>query len=181
MYQEWSKVKKRLDNLMCDSLKERVKFQTANYRKAHDGVGRVFIMVDKKEVFNMCTLKAGVARYHKQVELVEEQSKLGVEFYRSDVWEEAEERIQAEGVFDQYEFFNAVEEYLNSSISISLQSPNIIIQILTFLDRRVGKRTLLKMEDRMKEAHEIIQYFYRLRCEAEGIRKGGMKNESNLE
>ncbi|MDM5212837.1 hypothetical protein QUF94_15530 [Peribacillus sp. NJ4] len=50
--------------------------------------------------------------------------------------------IKAEGIFAQYDFFNAVEEYFNLPIEISLKSDDMIIKILSLLDRRVGMHTL---------------------------------------
>ncbi|GAB6254935.1 hypothetical protein PSKAS_04570 [Peribacillus sp. N1] len=54
--QQWSKVKKKIESFICDSLKNRVQFTVTNYRKAHDRLGRAFITVDKKEILNMCTI-----------------------------------------------------------------------------------------------------------------------------
>ncbi|UPM52843.1 hypothetical protein MY490_13495 [Gottfriedia acidiceleris] len=61
--QQLSKVKKKLEGFICDSLKNRVQFTVTNYRKAHDQLGRAFITVDKKEVLNMCTITSDIAIY----------------------------------------------------------------------------------------------------------------------
>ncbi len=61
--QQWSKVKKKLEGLICDSLKNRVQFTVTNYRKAHDRLGRAFITFDKKEVLNMCIITSDIAIY----------------------------------------------------------------------------------------------------------------------
>lgn len=53
---KWSKAKKQLKSLMCDSLRLRVDFHVINYRKAHDQLGRVVITVDKEEKLSMCTI-----------------------------------------------------------------------------------------------------------------------------
>lgn len=55
---------------------------------------------------------------------------------------QAHEMIKAEGIFAQYDFFNVVEEYFNLPIEISLKSDDMIIKILSLLDRIVGMRTL---------------------------------------
>lgn len=47
---------------------------------------------------------------------------------------------------------------------------NLLIKILGLIDKRVGKRTLARIRDTMQMESELIQYFYRLRCEAEGIK-----------
>lgn len=65
--QLWSKLKKRLDSLVCDSLKGRVNFTVTNYRRAHDQLGRAFVTVDKKEVLNMCTITSDIRLHRKDV------------------------------------------------------------------------------------------------------------------
>ena len=136
----WSKTKKKLESLICESLKDRVEYFCSNYRM-HDGIGRAYITVDKQEVFNMCTLKRNY--YQKPVE----------------------------GQISQVEFLNAAFEFLNNSIEVSLKSENPIIRMLAVLDRRVGKRTLDEMKQIIENEHEIVTYFFKLRCEAENIQQ----------
>ena len=170
--QHWSKLRKRLENLICESLRDRVKFTVTNYRKAHDQLGRAFISVDKNEVFNMCTLTSNNALFEKEEELLNDlQLKYDVfnEEQNCSIQNKAHEIIMTEGVFAQYDFFEAVEQYLNSSIEVSLQSNHIIIMILSLIDRRVGKRTLIRIKESIQQEHKIVQFFYTLRCEAERI------------
>lgn len=67
---KWSKLKKRLEDFICPSLKGRVEFWITSYRKTHDQVGRAYITVDGKEVINMCTLKKEIAIYGEENELM---------------------------------------------------------------------------------------------------------------
>jgi hypothetical protein len=135
----WSKTKKHLENFICGSLKGRVEFFCSNYRM-HDGIGRTYIAVDKKEVYNMCTLKSG---YYSKPE---------------------------KGLYSQVEFMEAVNEYFNAPIDDLLKSDNTLIKILILLDRRVGKKTLRNMQSEIVNEEEIVQYFYKLRCSAELIK-----------
>lgn len=170
--QQWSKIRKRLENLICESLRGRVKFTVTNYRKTHDQMGRAFISVDKNEVFNMCTLTSNNALFEKEEELLNDlQLKYDVfnEEQNFSIQDKAHEIITTEGTFAQYDFFEAVEQYLNSSIEVSLQSNHIIIKILSLIDRRVGKRTLIRIKESIQQEHKIVQFFYKLRCEAERI------------
>lgn len=170
--QQWSKLRKRLENLICESLRERVKFTVTNYRKAHDQLGRAFISVDKNEVFNMCTLTSNNALFEKEEELLNDlQLKYDMfnEEQNCSIQDKAHEIIMTEGVFAQYDFFEAVEQYLNSSIEVSLHSNHIIIKILCLIDRRVGKKTLIRIKESIQQEHKIVQFFYTLRCEAERI------------
>ena len=107
--------------------------------RMHDGIGRTYITVDGNEVYNMCTLKRDYYRQPKA------------------------------GFYSQVEFLEAAAEYLNSPIDNSLKSNNVLIKILVLLDRRIGKRTLESMQAEMSNEDEIVQYFYSLRCNAEGI------------
>ena len=136
----WSKTKKQLESFLCNSLKDRIEFFCSNYRM-HDGIGRIYITVDGREVYNMCTLKRNYYRQPK------------------------------EGVYSQVEFLEAVNEYVNAPIEDLLKSDKIIIKILVFLDRRVGKRTLEYFKDTVVNDEDIVQYFYKLRCNAEGIKE----------
>lgn len=107
--------------------------------RMHEGIGRTYITVDGNEVYNMCTLKRDYYRQPK------------------------------EGIYSQVEFMEAVDQYLNSPIEVSLKSNNVLIKILVLLDRRVGKRTLKNMKSQILNEEDIVQYFYKLRCDAEGI------------
>lgn len=108
--------------------------------RIHDGIGRTYITVDGNEVYNMCTLKRDYYRQPKK------------------------------GVYSQVEFMKAVNEFFNSPIEESLKSDNTLIKILLFIDRRVGKRTLEKLQDKIVSEEDIVGYFYELRCKAEGIK-----------
>ena len=169
---KWSKAKKRLSSCICASLRSRVDFQVINYRRAHDQLGRAVITVDKVEMLSMCTIKAERAEYYKDREIRAEMNEYAYDDADRNlaIQEEAHQMIKKEGIYAQYDFFSAMEEYFHTPIEELLKSSDILIKILCLLDRRIGKRTLRKMEDTILDEHELIQYFYRLRCEAENIK-----------
>lgn len=170
---KWSKAKKQLKSFTCDSLKGRIDFHIINYRKAHDQLGRAVITVDKKEILSMCTITAEREMYRKERDIREKQIiEYNVYNYEQnlEIGIQAHEMIKTEGILAQYDFFDAVEEYLSSPIEASLKSTDIIIKILSLIDRRVGKRTLQKLNESTESEHESIRYFLKLRCDAEGIR-----------
>ena len=117
--------------------------QRVEYRcsnyRIHDGIGRTYITVDGKEVLNMCTLKR--------------------DYYRTPV----------EGTYSQVEFIETVYKYFNLPIEECLNTHNPLVKILVILDRRIGKRTLLNMKEGIEAEEDIVKYFYKLRCDAEGI------------
>lgn len=172
--QQWSKVKKRLDSFKCDSLKERLQFTVTYYRRAHDQLGRAFITVDKKEVINMCTITSEAALNRRTYEIKREKHIPYTDWSQESViWDEAHEWVLDEGIFAQYDFFDAVEESFLLPIEESLKSNNMLIKIFALVDRRVGKRALEKMKQSILCVKEIVQFFYTLRCKAEGIRLHG--------
>ena len=164
----WSKTKKQLEELTCTTLKNRVKIFVTQYRKSHDQHGRVCILVDGKEVFHMCDLKYNVNLWNKEIELRENpEMRMHKESY--SIYWEADEIIRNQGIFNKDHFFDAIAQYLNNPIDNSLNSENMIVTILALLDRRVGKRTLNNLNIEMKKQPTMVQYFYKLRCEAEEI------------
>lgn len=168
---KWSKAKKHLKSLVCDTLRSRVDFQVINYRRAHDQLGRAVITVDKIEKLSMCTITAERAEYYKEWELRRDLGDFDFDDVDKNIsiQDEAHQRLKKEGIYGQYDFFFALEEYFNSSIEDALQSTDLLMKILCLLDRRVGKRTLLKMKDSILTEHELVQEFYQLRCEAEKL------------
>ena len=165
MYEpKWSKAKKHLCSLICLSLQDRVDFHIINYRKAHDQLGRAVITVDKQEIVSMCTITSEMAIGEKEWELELKGAK------GNTLHEEAHRLILEEGKFAQYDFFDALEEHFQTPIEESLLSSNMLRKILALMDRRVGKRRLVKMKEFMMSENEVIQYFYVLRCQADGIK-----------
>lgn len=77
--------------------------------------------------------------------------------------------VKNEGIFAQYDFFDTVEEYFNLPIKEALKSNNMVIKILSLIDRRVGKRTLRVLTESIQNEREVVQYFYKLCCKADNI------------
>jgi len=83
-------------------------------------------------------------------------------------FEQAEEMLEQRGVYSRDDFYSALEEYISLSIEAALYSPNTLIRAWAMFDRRLGKRRLSAM--RVEQAdHLLVQQWYRLRCQAEGI------------
>jgi len=188
----WSKLKKQLEDYISPCLKGRVEFWITNYRKAHDRMGRAYITVDGKEVVNMCTIKKEIAVFDTEKELKKsknisfeqddfEQDRI-YELLRREGFSEdtlsqiarnrsindiAHKKVEGQDIFSQYDFLEAAERFLNSTIEESLKSDNSIVKALALIDRRVGKRTLNMLKESIEDESELVRYFYRLRCEAE--------------
>lgn len=64
------------------------------------------------------------------------------------------------------EFCTALEIYRSQQIGSSLGSPNPLVRMFAILDRRVGKRTLAKLEGTAGAQPAWLQFFYQLRLDA---------------
>lgn len=169
---KWSKAKKQLKNFLCEPLYKRVDFHVINYRNAHDGLGRVVITVDKEEIVSMCTITAQREEFYCAKNIRAEQNNYhwdDIDQNRA-IQNEAHNVLKKNGVYAQYDFFDILEQYFEKPIEQLLESTDSLMKILCLLDRRVGKRKLLKMEQEITKSGEWVQYFYQLRCEVENIR-----------
>lgn len=169
---KWSKAKKHLKSFTCDSLKSRIDFQVINYRKAHDQLGRAVITVDKIEKLSMCTITAERKEYYKELEIRQQTDDFNYDdvSHNRHLQDQAHQMLKKEAIYGQYDFFSGIEQFLHSPIEESLKSTDSFILILCVIDRRVGKRTLRKLDKQMQEAEPLVQYFYHLRCLAENLR-----------
>lgn len=150
MSMSWSTIRKKLEQeYLADALKGHIKYFVTRYRKCHDQEGRTAILYNGKEIIKGCFFK-----------WVENR------FILDDIIRE--ENIEVGG-FDQQSFYHAFYIYNNQSIEESLKSDNIIIRIFSLLDKRVGKRTLLKLKETIVEESQTIQKFYYIRSYAENI------------
>ena len=161
MNQSWSKIRQRLEQeCLCDSLRGRIRYFATRYRHAHDGTGRVCILVDEIEKLNMP---------------FETEYKISAEVYNrkdntkslKDWYDEVTDEFHDNGIFEPYDFGIALDEYFNHPIEKSLQSENLLVRLLAILDKRVGKRTLEKLKSTSKTLPEWLQYFYKLRFDAD--------------
>ena len=75
-----------------------------------------------------------------------------------------------DGIFEIYDFTDAIYEYKNSNIIDSINSENMLIRMLAVMDRRVGKRTLLKLANEIHKQPDWLRFFYKLRLDEEGIK-----------
>ena len=159
----WSSIRYKLEKeYLALSLRGRIQYFVTRYKFSHDQEGRAAILLDGKEVLR--------GNYYNK-------------FFKSDLFprdEKYSHRIRNEysymdevaldlGCFDQRCFYSSFEEFDNQSIDENLKSDNLLVRILAILDRRIGKRRLLKIREEIENEPEIIQFFYNVRVEAEHL------------
>jgi hypothetical protein len=75
----------------------------------------------------------------------------------------AKEMMSAQAILSKSNFYTRANNFLSGSIEDCLESRDILMNIFALVDRRVGKKRLLNMKEKMKTKHPIVQYFYELR------------------
>lgn len=184
----WSKLKQQLESFLCPALIGRVEYRATGYRYTPDKQGRCYITVDKKEVFNMSNTSTFIQWYQTEQEIKNDPhmqitiSQKEMEGIRKEtsgkvpeerleliarnrkISEIAREVLQEQAILCKSDFYETANLFLSMSIEDSLESKHILLNIFALLDRRVGKKRMLAMEEKMKRKHPIVQYFYELRC-----------------
>lgn len=133
-------------------MRRRIVFHSTRYRGTHDQVGKAWITFDNEMIHDFCTIN----REYKRNTLASELSKQShstndsepaqrENYYRAS--RIADKEMVRQGIHSQFEFYYAVEEYLNLSINEALASTNPIIRALSILDRRLGKQRLICIRD----------------------------------
>ncbi|CAM3279860.1 hypothetical protein EDM52_11985 [Brevibacillus invocatus] len=183
----WSKLKQQLDSFLCPALYGRVEYRATGYRYLPDKAGLCYISVDKKNVLNMNDKTNLIKWYQTELEIKNDSdiqipiSNEEIEAARKDtqgnVPEDrlkvivrnkkisvyAKELLSAQASLSKSNFFVVANKFLSISIEESLESHDVLLNILALVDRRVGKKRILNMTEKMKVKHPIVQYFYELR------------------
>jgi hypothetical protein len=183
----WSKLKQNLEGFLCPALQGRVEYRATSYRYLPDRAGQCYIAVDKKNVLNMSETANGIRWYQSEMEIKNDPaihvpvSPAEIEAIRQDTKgtvpedrlkviargrrasELAKELMAAQASLSKSNFTAAATKFLATSIEESLESKDILLNILALVDRRVGKKRILNMSEKIKSKHPAVQYFYDLR------------------
>lgn len=157
-YKSWSDLNRKLTDLLCDELKERVSYFLTRYHKVHNSYGRAAICLDKREL--VCF--SWIEMYHQETDLHEVWEETGV-------WDCSDSNMKkkwdANATYCDMDFLSAATSFLQMPIMNALYSDNFIVQIFAILDKRIGKRTLRKIEDdgAFQNYPSWVKQFYDLR------------------
>ena len=183
----WSKLKQLLESYLSPALIGRVEYSSTSYRYLPDKAGTCNIMVDKRNVFNMADTAALIKWYQTEQELKSDpniqihirdeeiegtrkaakgpipEERLIVITRNRKLSEYAKELLAAQTALSKSNFNDVASKFLAISIDESLESDHILLNTLALVDRRVGKKRLLNMADKIALKHPIVKYFYELR------------------
>jgi len=176
-YKSWSNLKKQMNNLLCDSLKGKISYFYTSYHEVHNAYGRATIQYEKKEI-----VAFSWDRQYEQVQDIKEQYKKmnnvpsmlvdyegSLNAYKVANIAATKEKWMPNCTLCETDFLNSLTIYLKTDIATSLRSDNYLLRVFAYMDRRVGKRTLIKIKDDVENLPDWVKQFYRIRCEADGI------------
>lgn len=165
---KWSAVRKRLEeDLLAECLRGRIQYFCTSYSKCPDHEGRVAVRFDGREI-----LKGNYFDYQLRCSINEDKirrSQPKLKYNYNELFKASHIAALCDGQFDHWCFYSAYREFNNHSIAENLNSKNPIVRMFAILDRRVGKRQLLKLVGRIDEEPKWLQQFYIIRMEAEQI------------
>ena len=162
----WSAMRRKLETeYLAESLRGRLTYFVTCYHKTHDGdEGRAAIRLDGCEI-----LKSNYYERYGAMWQAYEMRKTEPGADLSAAWQQAAYDALHDGTFCQADFYRAFREFDSQSIAESLQSENALVRMFALLDRRTGKRTLLRLKPQMEQAPDWLQMIYLLRLSAEHI------------
>lgn len=183
----WSKLKQQLESFLSPALIGRFEYRATSYRYLPDKAGHCYIAVDNKNVLNMNDATTSIRWYQTEME-IKNDSNLQIPIFNEEIesirrdtkglvpedrlqviargrkmGELAKELMSAQSSLSKSNFTVAATTFLSRSIEDSLESNDILLNILALVDRRVGKKRILNMRETIKLKHPSVQYFYELR------------------
>lgn len=156
---QWSKLKARLKAQICPELKGRIDFHVTRYREATDYGTEAWITFDGKKIF-------GAGHYHRFVPECIEWHRRGIgSMTVTDAkiqYQEIREMLDEREIHDTEQLVSAMRSYLDMSVGDALKSDNPFTKSLAIIDRRVGRRTIERLEIDESE-HSLVKMFYEIR------------------
>lgn len=176
-YKSWGNLKKQMNDLLCDSLKGKISYFYTSYHEVHNAYGRATIQYESKEMVAFSWDK----QYEQVQDIKEQYRKMdnvpsalvdfegSIKAYRVANTTVTKEKWMPNCTLCEADFINSITIYLKTDIATSLNSDNYLLRVFAYMDRRVGKRTLIKIKDDVEKLPDWVKQFYQIRCEADGI------------
>ena len=151
----------------CDfEQNSKVHFTAVRYNKDSGSFGRATINLDKSELIAFSWDIAIDIQWGDEYKARLENPDADKSTIHNTLMNE---KWMQQGTLCHHDFLEAVTTYLKIDIATALNSDNYILRVFAYMDRRVGKRTLIKIEEDAEALPEWVKQFYFIRCEAEGL------------
>lgn len=174
----WSGIRNKLENdYLCPALRGRIQYFATSYWESHDQTGRAAIRLDGVEVLRS-NYYAYEQNYWNRYQALRREG-VGEDDPKAP-FRMAHEGTLNDGCFDNIFFYEAFHEFDNQSIEKSLTSENPLVRVFALLDRRLGKRRLLALEESIEQELDWVRAFYVIRLQAEGLMEANNIQEEPL-
>ena len=164
----WSGMRKYLEKeMLAVPLQGRVRYNCTRY-VGMDNCHIFEVYVDDKmaKQFSWETVNS----YFINQGLTQNKNPVGIQECWDGFWSLLDEiPLKSRTEYTDDEFCDALEEYRNQKIQVSIHSENTLVRMFAVLDKRLGKRTLKKVKETITSQPEWLQNFYRLRLDSEHI------------
>lgn len=164
----WSGMRKYLEQeMLAESLKGQIRYGCTSY-----------VGMDSCRIFEICVNGVQVKRFSWETVntyfidngYTQNKNPVGVNEYWEEFWQLLDKySIHDRTEYTDNEFCQALENYRNQDIDASIRSENPLVRMFAVLDRRVGKRTLVKLKEVLPNQPEWLRQFYQLRFDAENV------------
>lgn len=164
----WSKVKKNVENKFSEKLNNKIQLYITTYGTDYDIsdlFNRGWITVNGKEVVNFSTPDSFYLNKNDYHFATPTNCAVPTEI---EYEERTPGRLSEKGEFSKYDLSHCCYVYLDLNIDEAINHKSPIINMLAVLDKRLGKRRLLKLNE--NELHPLVRYFLNLRLESENIK-----------
>ncbi|WP_168119059.1 hypothetical protein [Paenibacillus sp. HB172176] len=183
----WSKLKQNLESFLYPGLIGKVEYGSTSYRYLPGKAGQCYLTVDKRKILNMNDASNIIKWYQSEqdikndpairigignedIEAVRKEMKGPVPEERLRIIAEsrkkaklAKELMTAQAELCKSDFRTAATAFLSAPLEKSLESQDILLNILALIDKRMGRKRIINLAEKMKLKHPIVQYFYELR------------------
>lgn len=162
----WSGIRDKLENeYLAQSLRGHIQYFAASYSKSPDHKGRFAVRYDGEEIFKTDYFEWDMESWFIELRIWNENPEKS----HLECWKIANKETINSGKFSHDIFYDSFNEFDNQSIEKSLNSENAIVRMLALLDRRVGKRKLVSIKNKIENEPEWIKCFYRIRMSSENL------------
>ena len=157
---DWSGMRKKLEqDYLAEPLRGHIRYFVTTYKHSPDQEGRVAILLDDREIFGGNYWDA----WPDEILYPDEDPFVMM--------------MQCYEGLNQRDFYEAFHLFDTQPVQQSLCSENRIVRLFAVLDRRVGRRTLMKLRDSLPTQTPAFRKLYEIRMQAEAERREEPRDE----
>lgn len=151
---DWSGMRKKLEqDYLAEPLRGHIRYFVTTYKHSPDQEGRVAILLDDREIFGGNYWDA----WPDEILYPDEDPFVMM--------------MQCYEGLNQRDFYEAFHLFDTQPVQQSLCSENRIVRLFAVLDRRVGRRTLMKLRDSLSTQTPAFRKLYEIRMQVEAERR----------